>query len=297
MSYVILDLEWNGSYSKILNKFVNEIIEFGAIKVDEELNIIDTFSVLIAPKIGKKLCSKVKELTKITNEELMQDGIGFINALSMFSEFLGDDVLMTWSDSDLHALTENYSYYTGNVRLPFLKKYCNIQKYCENCLDLHDKSAQLGLSACADIVGITYSQEEQHRAFADAVLSLECLAHFKDSFSLSPFIVEADNAEFYNRLLFKNHFITNINSREIDRSQMNFDCNICGRQVSQTSKWRLHNKNFTADFYCEDCKKKFTGRVSFKKTFDRVIVKKRLNEKKDKQKDADKQSADSVEQN
>lgn len=296
MSYVILDLEWNGSYSKILKKFVNEIIEFGAVKVDEELNIIDTFSALIVPKIGKKLCSKVKELTKITNEELMQDGIGFINALSMFAEFLGDDVLMTWSDSDLHALTENYSYYTGDVRLPFLKKYCNIQKYCENCLDLHDKSAQLGLSACADAVGITFSQDEQHRAFADAYLSLECLVRFKGSFSLEPFIVDADNAEFYNRLLFKNHFITNINSREIDRSQMNFDCDICGKQMSQTSKWRLRNKNFTADFYCPLCKKKFTGRISFKKTYERVIVKKRLIEKTDKKKETDGQEADAVKQ-
>lgn len=39
MSYVILDLEWNGSYSKVLHKFVNEIIEIGAVKLDDELNM------------------------------------------------------------------------------------------------------------------------------------------------------------------------------------------------------------------------------------------------------------------
>ena len=72
MSYVILDLEWNGSYSKRLHKYVNEIIEFGAVKVDDDFNLVDTFSVLISPKIGKKLCSKVKELTKITNENLQK---------------------------------------------------------------------------------------------------------------------------------------------------------------------------------------------------------------------------------
>ena len=43
MSYVILDLEWNGSYSKTAHRFVNEIIEFGAVKTDDEFNIIDTF--------------------------------------------------------------------------------------------------------------------------------------------------------------------------------------------------------------------------------------------------------------
>ena len=134
MSYVILDLEWNGSYSKVLHKFVNEIIEIGAVKLDDELNVCDTFTMLVAPKIGKKLCSKVKQLTKITNEELKDDGVSFIKAISLFSDFLGDGVLMTWSDSDLHALIENYSYYTGRTRLPFLSRYCNLQSYCEDCL-------------------------------------------------------------------------------------------------------------------------------------------------------------------
>ena len=73
----------------------------------------------VAPKIGKKLCSKVKQLTKITNEELKDDGVSFIKAISLFSDFLSDGVLMTWSDSDLHALIENYSYYTGEPDFRF----------------------------------------------------------------------------------------------------------------------------------------------------------------------------------
>ena len=39
MNYIILDLEWNGSYSKSERKFINEIIEFGAVKVDNDFNI------------------------------------------------------------------------------------------------------------------------------------------------------------------------------------------------------------------------------------------------------------------
>ena len=41
-TYVILDLEWNGTYSRRIKGFINEIIEFGAAKVDESLNILDT---------------------------------------------------------------------------------------------------------------------------------------------------------------------------------------------------------------------------------------------------------------
>ena len=36
MDFVILDLEWNGTYSRRLKGFMNEIIEFGAVKVNEE---------------------------------------------------------------------------------------------------------------------------------------------------------------------------------------------------------------------------------------------------------------------
>ena len=35
MSFVVLDLEWNGSYSSKEHRFVNEIIEFGAVKTDD----------------------------------------------------------------------------------------------------------------------------------------------------------------------------------------------------------------------------------------------------------------------
>ena len=39
MNIVILDLEWNGAYSRRLHGFINEIIEFGAVKLDAQLNL------------------------------------------------------------------------------------------------------------------------------------------------------------------------------------------------------------------------------------------------------------------
>ena len=56
MEFAILDLEWNGAYSKRLKRFINEIIEFGAVRVDEHLNIVDTFEVLIFPLIFLPTC-------------------------------------------------------------------------------------------------------------------------------------------------------------------------------------------------------------------------------------------------
>ena len=110
MNFVILDLEWNGSYSKRDKKFYNEIIEFGAVKTDSNLNIIDTFSMLVTPTIGKKLNSRIKALTNITNEELKDAHNTFADVSEKFGEFLGDSVLLTWGNSDIHALMENYGY-------------------------------------------------------------------------------------------------------------------------------------------------------------------------------------------
>ena len=55
-----MDLEWNNSFNKATQKFMNEIIEIGAVKLDENLNQVDTFSELIKPVISKKLRSNVR---------------------------------------------------------------------------------------------------------------------------------------------------------------------------------------------------------------------------------------------
>lgn len=274
MSYVILDLEWNASYSKMLHKFVNEIIEFGAVKTDDEFNIIDTFSVMVVPKIGKRLSPKVKQLTKISYSELKANGIPFMEAVDRFTDFAVDSVIVTWSTSDVHALIENYSYYTNDFHLPFLSRYCNVQEFCEACLNINDSSSQLGLSVCAEMLNIEFEEDEQHRAFADAELSLKCLKKLSQKRSVSDFVYDASKEEFYKRMMFKNHFVTNIDSDDVDKSQMYFECLSCGRLTKRLTKWKVHNKAFTADFLCDNCAKKFLGRVTFKKKYDGVVVRK-----------------------
>lgn len=278
MSFVVLDLEWNGSYSSKEHRFVNEIIEFGAVKTDDNLNIIDRFEMLISPQIGKKLCSKVKKLTKITNEELRENGCTFMHAVSEFKKFCGDCVLVTWGTSDILALIENYMYYAHRPELPFLTSYCNVQDYCEKCLSVNDKSSQLGLSVCADMLAINFDVEEQHRAYADAELTLKCMKHFVEDYPIDDFIKDATAHEFYDRLLYKNHFITDINNPEIDKRSMRFNCDACGRQAARQANWKVKNKSFVAPFLCKKCGRKFTGKVSFKKKYDGVAVRKRIVE-------------------
>ena len=47
MHYIFLDLEWNNAYSKMHHRFVNEIIEIGAVKLNEELIEVGRFDIFI----------------------------------------------------------------------------------------------------------------------------------------------------------------------------------------------------------------------------------------------------------
>ena len=84
-------------------------------------------------------------------------------------------------------------------------------------------------------------------------------------------------------MLFKNHFLTDLSDPDVDREQMKFNCDVCGRQARRLKKWRLRNKSFTADFQCKGCGRRFTGRVSFKKRYDGVIVNKRVTVKEEQE--------------
>lgn len=275
MYYIILDLEWNTAYCKSAQHFVNEIIEFGAVKVDDSFRVVGEFARLIAPRLKKKLNGRVKNLTHLTNEDVAA-GDDFLSVSRAFTEFVGDGVVMTWGTTDVHTLMDNYLLYTKERHIPFLRRYCDLQEYCEKAAGCFDKGNQIGLGKFAEMIGVDFSEDEQHRAAADAYLSLRCLKKVMDGYPLENCILQADCTAFYDRLLFKNHYITDIDSPDIDTAQLAFCCGECGTQAHRVKSWRLRNKSFVADFYCKSCDQRFAARVSFKKCYDGIKVVKKI---------------------
>lgn len=278
MNFVILDLEWNGAYSKKAKKFVNEIIEFGAVKIDEQFNIIGTFSMLVTPQIGKKLNSRVSELTHITTKELFDSNNTFTHVLSKFKKFLSDSILLTWGTSDILTLIENCKYYLGDSKLPFMTTYCNLQAYCEYKLNHTDKSRQLGLSTCAEQLSISTKGLELHRACDDAKLSLKCFKKLYDGSDIREFI-EIANDEFYRKITFKNSVIYDLRNPLIDKKEFYICCDKCGRKARKKSKWICKNRSFRAQFRCAKCKRDFEGRITFRLKYEGVTVDRRIVEK------------------
>jgi len=83
--FVSLDLETTG-----LDKRIDRIIEFGAVKFDLNGNS-ETLQILINP--GTKIPEFITYLTGITDEEL-KDGVTFEEAKEKISKFIGDSVII-----------------------------------------------------------------------------------------------------------------------------------------------------------------------------------------------------------
>ncbi|MED1798398.1 3'-5' exonuclease [Brevibacillus porteri] len=115
MSYIILDLEatcWENDRTK-----QNEIIEIGAVKLDENLNVVGEFQTFIKPKLNPVLSDFCKSLTSIKQEEV-DNAPSFGKAISNFKNWIGNDYyLCSWGfydkkqfkmDCELHKTPTNW---------------------------------------------------------------------------------------------------------------------------------------------------------------------------------------------
>ena len=68
MNYIVFDLEWNQcpyGKEKENKRLPFEIIEIGAVKLDENRNITDSFQLLIKPEVYRKLHFRTRKILDI----------------------------------------------------------------------------------------------------------------------------------------------------------------------------------------------------------------------------------------
>lgn len=277
MEYIIFDLEWNNAYNYKLKKGMNEILEIGAVKLNESLDIIDTFKQLIKPRLSKKLSSSFKNLTHITMDEICRDGIDFDDAFTDFSRWCsGNDVVfLSWSVSDLYALVENFKRFRGSADIPFMKKYADAQKYCMRFLEDFDQNTQISLANCASRFDIDINTENLHRALEDCYVTAYCLKTVFDRRLIFEYIKEC-NVEFFERLVFKNYYISKPVCDGFDLYDVKLFCENCSKELRLVKKYEFINNTFKSIGKCPCCNKAFWISVRAKKTYDDVIISKRL---------------------
>lgn len=274
MNTVVLDLEWNGAYSRRLHGYINEIIEFGAVKLDKKMNITDRFSCFVKPQVGKKISAIISDLTNITDDNL-SDAMPFMQVMSRFKKWAGDCVISTWGTSDILALIENCRYFGGMDEVPFLQKYVDMQVYVEQMLGLDGKE-QLGLSKAAEMLGIDDGALDHHRALDDSVLTAMVLKKLYTRESFRPFVQDCTDPEFYRRITFKTTYICDADSPLIERQHLLFACEKCGGETKRRSKWTVKNKSLRGNFKCVNCGYEFCGQLRVKQKYEGIVVSRKV---------------------
>ena len=111
---VLFDLEWNIGYQPytfnyhgVQQTFRGEIIEIGAVKIDEDANVLDTFSIHLRPRIFRKLQHHIAKVTGLTQADLDR-GEPIVQGLRRFMQWCGPDAeFAEWGMDDVPVLKQN----------------------------------------------------------------------------------------------------------------------------------------------------------------------------------------------
>lgn len=282
MHYIILDLEWNTAYSKRDRQFVNEIIEFGAVKLDETFTCVSSFSEFVQPQIASRLNSHVKKLTHITPDDL-RNSKSYQKVYKEFGQWATegcDDnpVFLSWGDMDIRTLISNNQYFFGRPEIDFMDEYVDLQAYFMKEEGL-PKAKQIGLSDAAELIQVDPDQFAHHRALDDSKLAAVCLKAIYNEDRFENVIIDCDD-EMYKRILFKPYFLNRLDDQELDPGMLNCRCMHCGTNAEQVGSWNFNNNSFHGIFECRRCQVKYRVNISFKRTYNQVITKKNVIELK-----------------
>lgn len=106
MNYVVVDFEMNRipkRHANVCKGLKNEIIEIGAVRLNENLEITDRFDIYVMPQFNRRITPIVTDITGITMKTLEDVNADiFSNAINKFVEWIGNEPVKfySWSDTD-----------------------------------------------------------------------------------------------------------------------------------------------------------------------------------------------------
>lgn len=132
MNYIVLDLEWNQSpfgKSGEQKSLPFEIIEIGAIKLNEKLEYVDQYQGIVRPQVYKEMNFETQKIVQVDLSEYSRIGRIFSAVAKEFLKWCGEDyIFCTWGTLDVMELQRNMKYYGISYLLPGPLKYYDIQK-------------------------------------------------------------------------------------------------------------------------------------------------------------------------
>jgi len=256
-NYIVVDLEWNQSpYGKKRKnyKIPFEIVEIGAVKLDEDLVPMGEFREIIKPQVYGEIHSKIHEITHMSMKELIQ-GDKFDKVFARFIKWCGNDyIFCTWGSMDLTELQKNIDYY--KIPNPFKKPlfFYDIQKLYS--LLYEDGKIKRALDTVIELMNISHTRPF-HRALDDAFYTSQIMRNMdfkrvKQYYSVDYYrLPQTKKEEIY--LIFENY--SKYVSRAFDTKEQALDnktvkgiqCYHCGRSLRKKVNWFSFNAKF---YFC-----------------------------------------------
>ena len=179
MAWVFMDLEMkpvDRQFRRQWDVCRQEVIEFGAVKLGEDLSEIDSFRVLVKPVYGE-IPPRYARLTGITND-MVADAAVFETALKDFAAWCDDaETVYAWSGSDLDQLRGEVKMKGIDFPLDQLAgKWADFQKIFTRAVGL---KRELSLEQAVNIADINF-EGHQHDALWDARNTAELYRIYRD---------------------------------------------------------------------------------------------------------------------
>lgn len=270
MAFIVIDLEFNnleGIHRYYPNIFAekpelksleldNEIIEIGAIKLDNYMKPLKEFKAYIKPEVIPILNPKISEITNITEDDL-KDGLTFEEGIEKLQELIDEgDIICSWAKDDIIEIINNAVFFKYN-NLNWLKNYLDLQEYSTKILG---KKKSLSLKSALDELKIKVDNNKLHDALNDAVYTSEVFKRIYNSRVLKNYIIK----DIYNMPAVD---IENINEYKLDREKIIGKCPRCNVNLEIDHdfvplKWR-----FLSLGKCPKCNNRVVNEIVVKKTF------------------------------
>lgn len=177
MQLIVLDLEWNqptsyqsAAYRRVGDRLLFEVIQFGAAKLNEALEIVDTVSIPVNPTHYQTIHPRVRRMTGLTRDVLC-DAPAFPEAMESFMDWCGEDcAFVTWGCDDVSVLQQNVDFF--RVERPLPKMYDLQRLYAAEA----GKSGQTALKTAMEALGVEVDEERSfHNAMHDAYYTAQVL--------------------------------------------------------------------------------------------------------------------------
>ena len=162
--YIVIDLEMCKVDAKI-SDLGQEIIQIGAIALNEDLQICDNFMTYVSPTYGK-IDRFIQKLTGISEKDTM-NAPSINQALNLFIDWLPQEViLISWSDNDESQLRKEAS--IKNIDLSVLDEHIIDWEDCQiTFAEKMNSNKNYKLSEALRIANIQLETGE-HNALVDA---------------------------------------------------------------------------------------------------------------------------------